>query len=303
MLVKHKTPARTGIDWRLVFAFLAIYVVWGSSFLGIRILVETVPPLFAAGLRFTIAGGLLYGWARMRGATRPTKVEWRSLAILGFLMFFVCYSALFWAETAVPSGVASILAATLPVWTVLFEVLVFRKVRLPRSVFAAIAVGFAGAALVTYGPAGRALPLLPCLAILGGELAWGLGSVLSGSLRLPKSMSLTAGAEMLVGGLILLAGSFAKGELHPWPHISLPAGFALAYLIVFPSLVTFTAFVWLLGRMPATRVATHAYVNPVVALMLGRWVAGEVFGWNTLLGASLVLVSVVLILRVKAPAH
>jgi drug/metabolite transporter (DMT)-like permease len=143
--------------------------------------------------------------------------------------------------------------------------------------------------------------ILPCVAILAGATTWSLGSVLNRSLELPKSRPLTAGAAMMLGGGVLLVLSVAFGEMHPLPHVSIRAALALLYLIVFGSLLAFTAFVWLLARMPATRVASHAYVNPVVAVALGYFVAGEVITSRTLVGAALVLTSVFLILRREKP--
>ena len=284
-------------DVRYFLAFFAIYVLWGTTFLAIRIAVQEVPPLFAAGTRFFIAGGLLYAFMRLRGQPGPTKRQWRSLTILGLLLFVVEYGPLFWAEKYVPSGIASVLEATLPLITMILETLVFRRHRFHWRLLAAILLGFCGIGALMLPNSGQHFGIVPCLAILAGATGWSLGSVLTRSLELPSSKGLTSGAAMFLGGGILLVLSASFGELHPWPHISLRAALALGYLIVFGSLLGFTAFVWLLARMPATRVSSHAYVNPVVAVALGYFVAGESVTIRTLLGTALVLASVVLILR------
>jgi drug/metabolite transporter (DMT)-like permease len=295
-----ESPATAGskpYELRVLLAFFAIYVLWGTSFLAIRIAVLEVPPLFAAGTRFFVAGVVLYGFMRLRGRPRPTASQWRSLALIGLLMFVAEYGPLFWAEKYVPSGIASVLEATLPLITMALETWVFRRHRFHWPLLAAILLGFGGVSLLLIHNGEQSFGLLPCIAILAGATTWSLGSVLNRSLDLPESRPLTSGAAMLLGGGMLLVLSASFGELHPLPHVSLRAALALLYLIVCGSLLGFTAFVWLLARMPATRVASHAYVNPVVAVALGYFVAGEIVTTRTLIGTALVLFSVVLILR------
>jgi drug/metabolite transporter (DMT)-like permease len=290
------------LDIRLLLAFFAIYVLWGTSFLAIRIAVQEVPPLLAAGTRFFVAGLLLYGFLRLQGRPGPTRAQWRSLAILGFLMFVAEYGPLFWAEKYVSSGIASALEATLPLLTMILETWVIRRQRFGWRLLAAVLLGFCGVGALLLPNGEQHFGVLPCLAILAGATAWSLGSVLNRSLDLPVSRPLTAGAAMLLGGGMLLTLSAAFGELSPAPHVSIRAGLALLYLIVCGSLLGFTAFVWLLARMPATRVASHAYVNPVVAVALGYFVGGEIITTGTLVGTALVLASVVLILRQEKSA-
>jgi len=282
---------------RMVLAFFAIYVLWGTTFLAIRIAVEEMPPLFAAGARFFAAGVALYGFMRLRGNEKPTAIQWRNLAVMGLLMFVAEYGPLFWAEKYVPSGVVSVLAATLPIITLVLEMIVLRQQQMRPMVVAATLVGFAGVAVLLLPNGRQHFGLLPCVAILAGATTWSLGSVLTRSMDLPKSRPLTAGAAMMLGGAALLAISAGFGEMQPFPHISLRGGLALLYLIVFGSLLAFTAFVWLLAHMPATRVASHAYVNPIVAVALGYFAAGEVVTVRMLAGTVLVLTSVFLILR------
>ena len=282
-------------DFRVILAFAAIYVLWGSTYLAIRIAVQQVPPFFAAGIRFFIAGALLYAAMRFSGRPAPTRKEWGNLTLIGCLMFVVTYGAVFWAEQFVPSGFTSVLEATLPIITIALEVFVFRQQRFRWILLITIVVGFVGVLLLLLRNP-QHVAILPCVAILGGGTAWSLGAVLTRSLALPKSKGITAGAEMWLGGAILLVLSALTGEMHPFPHVSAKAVGALAYLVVAGSLVGFSAFVWLLGRMPATRVASHAYINPVVAVALGFFFAGEAVTLRMLFGTALIVASVALIL-------
>jgi drug/metabolite transporter (DMT)-like permease len=282
---------------RLFLSFFAIYILWGTTFLAIRIAVEELPPLFAAGARFFTAGILLYAFMRAKGQAAPTAKQWRSLTIMALLMFVAEYGPLFWAEKFVPSGVVSVFAATLPILTLIIEMLILRRQRMRPMLAIATILGFAGVAVLLIPGGKQHLALIPCLAILAGATTWSLGSVLTRSMQLPASRPLTAGASMMLGGATLLLLSAGFGEMHPFPHITLRAAGALLYLIVFGSLLAFTAFVWLLAHMPATRVASHAYVNPIVAVALGYFMAGELITARILAGTALVLISVFLILR------
>jgi drug/metabolite transporter (DMT)-like permease len=293
-------PARSRIDWRpdtrVLFAFAAIYLLWGATFLAIRIAVLEVPPFFSSGLRFFVAGGLLYAFMRLRGQPAPSALEWRSIAITALCMFVATYGALFWAEQYVPSGVTSVIEATLPMITVTLEVFVFRQQPFRWRTIAPVALGFFGVAWLLLHGDQHSSPVLPCLVIVAAGIAWSVGAVLTRSMPRPKSLPLTAGAQMMLGGAVLLALSQATGEVHGAPHVSLKAGLALAYLIIGGSLLGFTAYVWLLARMPATRVASHAYVNPLVAVALGYFIAGEAFTVHMMLASALVVASVFLIL-------
>ena len=283
------------VDVRMLLAFTAIYVLWGGTFLAIRVAVLEIPPFFSSGVRFLIAGALLYGVMRVRGQPSPSTAEWRAIATIALCMFVATYGALFWAEQYVPSGITSVIEATLPITTVALEVFVFRQQPFRWRTLGAVALGFSGVAWLLLRN-DQPFPGLPCLVILAGGTAWSLGAVLTRSLPRPPSLPLAAGAQMMLGGAVLLALSQATGELQSLPHISLRAGLALIYLIVAGSLAGFTAYVWLLARMPATQVASHAYVNPLVAVALGYFVAGEPLTLPMVLASALVLASVVVIL-------
>jgi drug/metabolite transporter (DMT)-like permease len=282
---------------RVMAAFFAIYFLWGTTFLAIRVAVEELPPLFAAGTRFFMAGAVLFVFVLSRGEARPTPVQWRNLAVMASLMFVAEYGPLFWAEKYVPSGIVSVLAATIPILTLILEMLILRQRHFRWATALSSLLGFVGVGVLLLHGNGQSFGLLPCFAILAGSVCWSLGTVLSRALDLPKSRPLTSGAAMMLGGAGLLVLSAAFGELHPFPHISLRAAAAVLYLIVFGSLIAFTAFVWLLSHIPASTVSSHAYVNPIVAVALGYFVAGEPVTVRTLAGSSLVLLSVFLILR------
>jgi drug/metabolite transporter (DMT)-like permease len=284
-------------DVRVLLAFAAIYFLWGATFLAIRIAVLQIPPFFTAGLRFFTAGALLYAFMRLSGQPSPSAAQWRSIAVTALCMFVATYGALFWAEQYVPSGVTSVIEATLPITTITFEVFIFRQQPFRWRMLAAVLLGFCGVAWLLIKNGQQPLAVLPCLVILAGGAAWSLGAVLTRSMPRPESLPLAAGAQMMLGGAVLLAVSQATGELQPFPHISLRAGLALLYLIVGGSLLGFTAYAWLLARMPATRVASHAYVNPLVAVALGYFAAGEVLTMRMIMASALVIASVFLILK------
>lgn len=285
---------------RLVAAFLAIYFLWGTTFLAIRVAVEDLPPLFAAGCRFFLAGIALCIFMRVKGEAMPSARQWRNLVIIALLMFVAEYGPLFWAEKSVPSGIVSVLAATIPILTLVAEMCILRQQQFRWSVALSSLIGFAGVGILLLRGGGQTFSLIPCFAVLAGSLSWSVASVLSRSLDMPKARPLTAGCTMMLGGagLLILSGGF--GEMHPFPRFTRHAVEAELYLIVFGSLVAFTAYVWLLSHMPATRVSSYAYVNPIVAVALGHFLANEPVTSRTLAGTALVLLSVFLILRPRA---
>jgi drug/metabolite transporter (DMT)-like permease len=295
-VVIHGTRARWRVDLRVLLAFSAIYVLWGGTFLAIRIAVLQIPPFFTAGVRFFTAGILLHAFMRLRGEARLSLIEWRNTAVIGLCMFVLTYGPLFWAEQYVSSSITSVIEASLPITTITLEVFVFRTQRMQWRALAGVLLGFFGIVLLLVNNRDQELAVIPCLVILAAGIAWSFGAVLSGRLVLPRSRPLTAGTEMMLGGAVLLALSASTGELRPLPHVTLSAGLALTYLIVCGSLIAYTAYVWLLGRMSATRVASHAYINPVVAVALGYFLAGEVITARTVAAAALVVGSVFLIL-------
>jgi len=282
---------------RKLLAYAAIYFLWGASFLAIRQVVAVTPPFFAAAFRFLSAGLILYGYSRSQGMPQPSKRQWISTAVLGLVMFAGDYGCLFWAEKEVPSGLAAVIAATIPVWVLLAEWIVARGQRPSAKALAGIVLGITGVVLLMI-PAGlhSAGFSVSALVLLLGTFCWAGGTVASRHMELPKQISMSASLQMTWGGGFLLLLSAASGELgklpglwHLWDwHIA----FAMAYLILFASIIAFSAYVWLNARDPATRVASYAYVNPVVAMLLGSLLAHERPTPVQYAGAALVLCGV-----------
>jgi drug/metabolite transporter (DMT)-like permease len=289
-------PAR----WKILLAFFIIYFVWGSTYLGIRVGVREVPPFLLAAIRFTFAGLVLYGWMRIKGTSSPTREEWTGAFLLGTLMCLVDYGSLFWAEQRVPSGVAAVILASIPLFITLLEITFLRTQRLSVRLAVGLLVGILGVAVlmaksVRLGEAPLDRP--GAIAILVAAMGWSTGTILTRKLSLPASKAMSAAAQMLLGGLQLFLLAAVSGEFagfHP-DSVSATAWFALIYLIVFGSLIGFTAYVWLLHYESPTMVGTYAYVNPVVAVAVGHFVGGESIGPRTILGTLLVLASVLMI--------
>ena len=298
----HSTNDRPA--WKTLLAFSIIYFAWGSTFLAIRVGVQEVPPLLLAALRFLIAGVALYGWTVARGERLPKGREWASVSLLAFLIFVVDYGLLFWAEKRVPSGLAAVMMATIPAFIALAEIILLRTQRLTIRLATALLIGIAGVATLTsraLSLGGMPIDRVGAAGLLCGSLSWSVASVLTRKLPLPASKVVSSGAQMLVGGLMLTTAAALLGEFpsfHP-STVSFGAWMALLYLIVIGSVVGFTAYVWLIHQESPTKVGTYAYVNPVVAVLLGYFVAGEALGPRTILGTSFVLVSVVVITTTK----
>jgi len=279
--------------------FLTVYLVWGSTYLAIRIALETLPPFLMAGARFLAAGGLLYAWARSRGAPRPEPAHWRAALVLGALFLLLGNGGVVWAEQRVPSGLAALMVGLTPVWTALFEWRAGGE-RPSAAVAVGLAAGVAGVALLVAPgrlAAGAPVDPLGAAACLISSVSWSFGSVRSRGLRLPASPAVAAGLQMLSGGALLAAAGLLDGEaarLHP-AAVSARSLLAVGYLVVFGSLVAFTTFTWLLRVSTPSRVATCAYVNPVVAVFLGRVLGGEPLAPRTLLAAAVIVGAVAVI--------
>jgi len=290
---------------RIVAAFAAVYVVWGSTYLAIRYAIETLPPFLMAATRFLVAGALLYGWARWRGARAPRRADWKYAMAAGGLLLLGGNGAVVWAEQHVPSGLAALLIATVPLWMVILEWVGPRGRRPGRRVVAGLCAGFAGLALLV-GPGeilgrGQVDPVGALVLVLGA-LSWATGSLVSRSLKPSTSPLLLTAMNMLGGGALLLAAGVAAGELgrlHPGAF-SARSVLALAYLIVAGSLVGFTSYLWLLRATSPARVSTYAYVNPVVAVLLGWALAGEPLTPRVLVAAMTIVGAVAVIVTPRA---
>jgi len=287
--------------FKVIVAFAAVYVIWGSTYLAIKVGIETIPPFLMAGTRFLIAGSILYLLARHRGAAPPTRQHWAAAAAIGALLLLCGNGALVWSEQRVPSGLAALLLATIPIWMVLLDSLREHGTRLDARVLGGLAIGIAGLGLLM-GPAklwgGTRVNLAGAGALMFGSLAWSVGSLYSRHAKLPPSPFLAAAMEMLAGGALLVALSLLTHEAGPFRAraISTASLLGLTYLIVFGSLLGFTAYIWLLGVSSTARVSTYAYVNPVVAVFLGWAFAGEALAARTLIATLAIVGAVALIL-------
>lgn len=284
---------------RIITAFAAVYVIWGSTYLAIRFAVETIPPFLMASARFIASGLLLFAFSRWRGAPRPTRSQWKKTTIVGALLLVGGNGALVWAEQTVPSGLAALIVAVLPFWIVVMEWVLPGGKRPSAGIIAGLVTGIIGLAILL-GPAamdknstvGIAGPVILIL----GSLSWAIGSLYSRRVEMPSPL-LATGMEMLAGGALLLVISFIAGE--PWYFdvhaVSTPSMLGLFYLTTFGSLIAFTAYIFLLNHVSATRVATYAYVNPIVAVFLGWLIGHETVTARTLIAAVVIIGAVAII--------
>src|SRR5215813_2539982 len=286
--------------WKVVLAFAIIYFVWGSTFLAIRVGVREVPPFLLAGMRFLIAGAVLYGWVRARGMQAPSHREWGSAGLLAVLIFVLDYGLLFWAEQRVASGVAAVMMATIPVFMTLSEIMFLRTQRLTLRLAVALLIGIGGVTVLmsrSLNLGGAPIDPFGALALIVAAISWSAASTLTRKLSLPPSKLMSSGTQMLAGGVLLTLTSAVLGEFRNFhlSAISHAAWLSLLYLIVAGSIIAFTAYVWLIHHESPTKVGTYAYVNPVVAVLLGYLFGGEPLNVRTILGTLFVLVSVVVI--------
>ena len=291
--------------WKTLLAFSIIYIVWGTTYLAIRVGVEEVPPFLLAGLRFLIAGGVIYGWMIARGERSPTAREWMGASVIGIMIFVMDYGVLFWAEERVPSGVTAVMMATIPVFMALSEIIILGTQKLTARLTLALLIGIGGVAVLisrSLNLGGAPVDKMGAVALIFASISWSIASILTRKLTLPPSKVMSSGAQMLSGGILLALTSAALGEFrgfHPW-SVSRAAWFALLYLIVAGSILAYTAYVWLIHHESPTKVGTYAYVNPVVAVLVGYFMGGEALGARTILGTLFVLTSVVVITSTKA---
>jgi len=268
---------------KTLLAFAIIYVVWGSTFFAIRVGVREVPPFLLAALRFLIAGLVLYGWMIARGERSPSGRQWMSAFLLALFAFVLDYGLLFWAEQRVPSGIAAVMMATITVFMTLSEIIFLRTQRLTVRLSAALLIGIAGVAVLvshSLNLGGAPIDRAGAVALIIASMSWSAASALMQKLSLPSSKAMSSGIQMLAGGVLLTLVAAALGELrnfHPGA-VSSGAWLSLLYLIVFGSIIAFTAYVWLIHHESPTKVGTYAYVNPVVAVLIGYFLGGETPG-------------------------
>jgi len=291
--------------WKTLLAFAIIYFVWGSTFLAIRVGVREVPPLVLAAMRFSVAGAVLYGWMLARGERSPTARQWGSASLLGIVIFVFDYGLLFWAEQRVPSGIAAVMLATIPAFMALSEIIFLRTQRLTARLGLALLIGLGGVAVLvsrSLNLGGAPIDRVGAAALIFASISWSIASAMTRKLPLPQSKVMSSGAQMLAGGVFLTLAATAFGEFrnfHP-SAVSRGAWFALLYLIVAGSIIGFTAYVWLIHHESPTKVGTYAYVNPIVAVLVGYSLGGEALSSRTILGTLCVLISVIVITTTRA---
>ena len=286
---------------RIWIALISVYLIWGSTYLAIRYVVETIPPFMAAGLRFLSAGLLLYFWQLSKGDSVPTRRQWRDAGIIGLLLLLGGNGLVSWSEQFVPSGIAALLISTVPIWMVIIESLRHGGEKPSKKAVFGLILGFSGIALMI-GPGELSneiaeLHPLGLIALPTAALLWSLGSVYSKSADLPSSSLMTTSAEMLIGSVGLFFVSTLQGE---WSEFNIGAVYntswiGLLYLSIFGSLGGFVAYAYLLRNAPISLVSTYAYVNPVIAILLGAWIAQETLNGRTILAAMVILGAVILI--------
>lgn len=293
------TPGRL----RLVAAFAAVYVIWGSTYLAIHFAVESIPPFAGAGIRYLIAGLVVYGWRRSRGDARPQLLHWRTALIVGGLLLLGGNGLVFYAVVTVPTGLAALIVASVPLWMSGLAIASGRQRATVRGT-AGVLAGFAGV-LFLIGP-GRVglggVPLVGSLVLVAASLFWALGSLYSREAPQPKSQLLATGMTMIGGGVTLLVAAIATGDLARLDigAVTPASWLALLYLIVLGSIVAFTAYLWLMRNTAPAHAATYAYVNPVVAVFLGWLLAGEAVTGRTLIAAAVIIGSVALTISAKS---
>jgi drug/metabolite transporter (DMT)-like permease len=285
---------------KIILAFAAIYTIWGTTYLALRIAVETLPPFLMSGVRFLIAGGLLFLFLRLRGAPMPVRLHWRSAVIIGFFLMVGGNGLVTWSEQQVPSSTAALVVATMPMWIALFDWLIFKKPRPGRRVAVGLVLGLIGILLLV-GPGqvlGTARFSLGALFILLlAPVLWSFGSLYSRGADLPHDTFMATAIEMLAGGALLLVIGLLTGEANRLniAQFSTRSLAAFAYLTLFGSIIAFTAYIWLLKVVPATKVVTYTYVNPVIAVFLGWLILSEPVTGTMIVSVVVIILAVVLI--------
>jgi drug/metabolite transporter (DMT)-like permease len=295
----ERQPGLEARQAKVLGAFFLIYFVWGSNFLAIRYAIETIPPFLLMGVRSLLAGLCLYLWARLRSDERPSPAHWRAAAIVGVLLFLGCHGLLAWAQQRVPSGVAALAMATLPLWMTLLDWLWAGARRPGTPVWLGLVLGLVGlAVLVGPGSWGGAVDVIGLLAIQASGFAWALGSVQARRSHLPSSVVLSTGMQLIAGGAALSVVSLVSGEAATFDPgaVSMRSLWGFTYMVVGASILAFTAYVWLLRVSTPSRVASYGFVNPLVAVLVGSTVGGEPLGARTALAAVLILAAVAAIL-------
>jgi drug/metabolite transporter (DMT)-like permease len=289
---------RLGMRWKIALAFFAVYICWGMTYLAMRVAVVDIPPHLMSGSRFVVAGAILYAWARRRGHAPPAMMHWRSAAVIGAFLLLGGNASVAWAEQRVPSGLAAVLIAVAPIWMVGLEWA--RGGSRPRMlVILGLLLGLAGVGLLvsSKGSAGGPLDIVGAIVLVLAAASWAWGSVWSKTAALPESPFIATSIEMIAGGILILGVAAAAGQISGFElsRVSLAAAASWAYLVVFGSLVGFTAYIWLLGVTSIAKAGTYAYVNPMVAVVLGWAILHEPVSLRMLAAAAIIIFGVALV--------
>jgi drug/metabolite transporter (DMT)-like permease len=291
------TTASPATIW---LALCAVYLIWGSTYLAIRFTVETTPPFLSAAARFIISGAVLYAWRRAAGDARPSSIEWRNASIIGVLLLVGGNGGVVWAAQYIPSSLAALLVATVPLWMLLFNAIRPSGERPTAKALSGITIGFFGAALLIGWTASETTPesFYGALAVMIASLLWAIGSIYGKILHLPVSPLLTTGIEMLVGGFVQIFVAWGFGEFSTFlpAEVTSRSAWAWVYLTTIGP-IAFVAYAWLLRHAPIPLVATYSYVNPLVAILLGYFLGKEIISPRILVAAGLIIGSVVLVSR------
>jgi drug/metabolite transporter (DMT)-like permease len=299
-MTSKATLLRVSFRLKMILAFVSIYTIWGSTYLGIKFAIQTIPPFLMAGTRFIIAGLMLYLWTWSRGVHRPSITNWKAASIIGGSLLLGGNGGVVWAEYhEVPSSLVAILITTVPLWMALLEWLRNDRVRPTAHVALGLLIGFSGVVILV-GPQqliGSNIDRFAALVVVLASLSWAAGSLYSRRAQLSPSPLQSIGMEMFTGGVLLSAAGLLTGELASFDaqRLSATSLMAYLYLIIFGSIVGFTAYIWLLTKTTSAKVSTYAYVNPIIAVLLGWAFAGEQLTWQILLAAGVIISAVVLI--------
>jgi len=293
------TAAGQTESWKIAAAFAAVYIIWGSTYLAIRVAIETIPPFMMAGVRFVVAGAIMFSWAAVRRIPKPSFTEFRQAAVIGVLLLFGGNGGVSWAEQTIPSGLTAVIVATVPLWMTIIDY-VMSKTELPGpGTFFGLALGLLGVVLLVapWQPVTAQLDPIGVWVLLAATFSWSIGSIYSRRAVLPESQIMATALEMLAGGSVLLLAASVTNEWFQLKSASIAYSslFSLAYLISFGSFVGFTAYMWLLKVSTPSRVSTYAYVNPILAVFLGWALAGETLTVYTGLATAIILASVVIV--------
>lgn len=290
----------------LIAGFAAIYLIWGTTYLAMKIGLESIPPFAIAGSRFLIAGSVTYLALRLLGIEPPSRVQWRNASLIGILLMVGGNGLVMWAIQYIPSGIAAVIVATMPVWMVLFDWLFFKGPAPNRQVVCGLVVGFTGIVLLINPqqtvPGGQSLNIIGCLVCMSAPMFWAFGSLQSRVTDLPSNTFMSVALQMITGGAVLLAISVLLGEhkLIVLSEITLRSISAVVYLMIFGSIIALGTYMWLLRHAPAARVSTYTYVNPIIAVILGWLILDETITFQMLFAIGIILAAVMLIVANKS---